>query len=885
MALQHARTCTARLSRPARLAFGAAAVCLAAALGGAGISAANAANGANAAGTAQPQAETVTISSAQDLATLATRVNAGTLASDATVVLAGDIDLSSIASWTPIGNSADKPFTASFDGKGHSISGLAVSSTTGGAGLFGWNKGAIENFTLSGTVTDSSSVKFAGGVVAYNAATVSNVHSSVAVNAGGVYFVGGIAGYNDGGAYYDGDTKTTTQTGGQGKVVNCSTTGSVTGCNKVGGIAGENAGAISACFSTSTVDGTNTSSKNGVGGIAGRNGNNDTASTTGTIESCYFKGTVGRSGQKWVGGIAGFNNALSSVKNCYMAGTLVKGEKMYNAVIGGDEHSKGTGVVQNNYALSTISGSGTTESEAGISKSADELKAAAGLLGSAYAADTGSINQGYPVLLWQQTVAVTGVSVAPASASLSVGGTVDLTATVAPANATDKGLSWKSGDAAVATVVPANDGVSAQVTGVAPGTATITVTTDDGAFTATCDITVTAALIDISGGSIAAIGDQVETGSAITPELVVSAADGTKLSAGTDYEAVYTNNVEPGTAHVVVTGTGAYTGTLEADFTITAKPAPGPTPSASLWERLAGATAFGTMKAIVNEGWDTSEYAILATSKGYQDALASVGLAGMLECPVLITDPSALSGTTKAVLGAKQVKKVIIVGGEQAVSAAVAKQVAALGISVKRVAGATAAGTARAIYKYGKDISGDWGSDAIVATCDSYQDALSIAPYAYAKKAPIFLTSAGKKELSDNIYDMVKNAEFKRTIIVGGTAAVKGTMDSKLDNPVRLAGNTAYGTSKKVAEFCLKEGMSVAHMGVATGRSYYDALSGAALCGKMNSVIILADDGHLDNISGVVGKNKAQLQENCYVFGGPNAVSDTVYKAIEAASK
>ena len=84
-------------------------------------------------------------------------------------------------------------------------------------------------------------------------------------------------------------------------------------------------------------------------------------------------------------------------------------------------------------------------------------------------------------------VAVTGVTLDQSEAEIAVGGTVTLTPTVSPSNATTKTVTWESSDDAVATVA---DGV---VTGVAVGTATITVTTDDGDFTATCDITVTAA--------------------------------------------------------------------------------------------------------------------------------------------------------------------------------------------------------------------------------------------------------------------------------------------------------------------------------------------------------------------------------------------------------
>ena len=84
-----------------------------------------------------------------------------------------------------------------------------------------------------------------------------------------------------------------------------------------------------------------------------------------------------------------------------------------------------------------------------------------------------------------QAVAVTGVSLAPASASLAAEGTVQLVPTVLPANATNKAVTYTSSAEAVATVD--DDGL---VTAEATGTATITVTTEDGGFTDTCSITV-----------------------------------------------------------------------------------------------------------------------------------------------------------------------------------------------------------------------------------------------------------------------------------------------------------------------------------------------------------------------------------------------------------
>jgi len=83
-------------------------------------------------------------------------------------------------------------------------------------------------------------------------------------------------------------------------------------------------------------------------------------------------------------------------------------------------------------------------------------------------------------------VSVTGVALDKSTANVTVGKTVQLTATVSPSNATSKGVTWASSDTSIATV-----DANGKVKGVKSGTATITVTTDDGGYTATCKVTVT----------------------------------------------------------------------------------------------------------------------------------------------------------------------------------------------------------------------------------------------------------------------------------------------------------------------------------------------------------------------------------------------------------
>ena len=130
----------------------------------------------------------------------------------------------------------------------------------------------------------------------------------------------------------------------------------------------------------------------------------------------------------------------------------------------------------------------------------------------------------------ESTVNVTGVTLAPTSATLTLGETetVTLIPTVLPAEATDKSVTWSSSDEAVATVT---DGV---VTAVAAGTATITVTTTDGAKTATCAVTVAA-----PAASTYTVTLKEGTEDATSWTIAPAEATTTGVAAGTEVKATY----------------------------------------------------------------------------------------------------------------------------------------------------------------------------------------------------------------------------------------------------------------------------------------------------------------------------------------------------------
>ncbi|HAM14646.1 MAG TPA: hypothetical protein DCP91_02010, partial [Eggerthellaceae bacterium] len=348
-----------------------------------------------------------------------------------TVTLAADIDLSAIEDWAPIGSDYEHAFKGTFDGAGKAITGLTVVGAGANyQGLFGCSDGTIKGFSIAGAITGTTG-DYYGGVAGFNFGTIEDVMSSVNITASGVYNMGGIAGFNTSGVWVIADSNRNnvvqpTFEDAVGLVQRCGWEGTMlTAANKVGGIVGENAGTVSQCFSDTGAISAPGSSKGGAGGIVGRNGCNNNADETGFVDSCYSFATVGSAGDRWFGGIVGFQNntygvsgksPVSSTSNCYFAGTIVSGgySSNWGPIVGNSDGGSIPAIGSNNYSLEGILSGGSAEIQKGIVKTAEQMKADslvlalnAGLpegVDAVWNADNsgeGAINGGFPVLAWQ----------------------------------------------------------------------------------------------------------------------------------------------------------------------------------------------------------------------------------------------------------------------------------------------------------------------------------------------------------------------------------------------------------------------------------------------------------------------------------------------------
>ena len=269
-------------------------------------------------------------------------------------------DADSFAQWTPIGNERNA-YTGTFDGGGHSISGLYYSGNNDSgnvyAGLFGCvgSGGEVKNVKvadsyISVTVTTAPNQLFAGGVCASNYGTITNCSNAGSVTGQGGTVegfppasVGGVCGRNYGtvtnccnSGSVSGDCAGGVCGRNYGTITNCSNTGSVSGyyaggvcglnyngtitnCSNSGDVSGTNAGGvcwenssggtITNCCNSGSVSGTN------AGGVCGLNG--------GEITNCYNSGSVTGSGTgtNYAGGVCGENISDGTITNCYWLNT------------------------------------------------------------------------------------------------------------------------------------------------------------------------------------------------------------------------------------------------------------------------------------------------------------------------------------------------------------------------------------------------------------------------------------------------------------------------------------------------------------------------------------------------------------------------------------
>lgn len=238
-----------------------------------------------------------TVTSADGLMNVAELVNGGK--TDINITLDKDIDLTG-KEWTPIGTGYSNKYTGTFDGGGHTIKGLTVTTNDQFVGLFGsiGYAGTVKNVMMEDVqITSNRSSGFAGGVAGYSDGTIENC--SVSGSVSGTVYVGGVVGVQIGGS-----------------ITGCSSSATVNGTVDVGGVAGQtnSSATLTACYATGNVIIEMAPKKNiAGGGLVGMNAGS-------SLLACYATGNVTSTGSSTgymhIGGFWG-NNYANVMTACY----------------------------------------------------------------------------------------------------------------------------------------------------------------------------------------------------------------------------------------------------------------------------------------------------------------------------------------------------------------------------------------------------------------------------------------------------------------------------------------------------------------------------------------------------------------------------------------
>jgi putative cell wall-binding protein len=229
----------------------------------------------------------------------------------------------------------------------------------------------------------------------------------------------------------------------------------------------------------------------------------------------------------------------------------------------------------------------------------------------------------------------------------------------------------------------------------------------------------------------------------------------------------------------------------------------------------------------------------VATGENYPDALSAAPAAIKQGGPILLTPSAALPTVVRDEIVRLHPGTIVVVGGEDTVSAGVFAQLTPLAATIVRLAGADRFQTSAAIANYAFPTA----TRAFVATGTNFPDALSAGSAAGTVSAPILLINGSASSLDPLAVSTLKNWGVTKVTLVGGPDSVSAPIATQLAGiatTVRLGGADRYLTSQAInADVFKRETRAF----IATGENFPDALAGAAIAGKLTSPLFVVPSG------------------------------------------
>jgi Tol biopolymer transport system component len=299
--------------------------------------------------------------------------------------------------------------------------------------------------------------------------------------------------------------------------------------------------------------------------------------------------------------------------------------------------------------------------------------------------------------------------------------------------------------------------------------------------------------------------------------------------------------------------------------------------------RLLGPTRVDTAVEISEAVHDAATTVVIARSDVYADGLAGAPLAAAAGGPLLLTPTDRLAPVVAAEIDRLGATAAILLGDAAALSARVASDLEARGVTVERVAGPTRFDTASEIAERVGGTSAYVVEGLSADRRRGWPDALAASGIAALQERPILLVT--RDELPDATRDAIRSLGIDRVTVVGGTAAVSDAVVAELRaegvTVERVAGTDRYATTALVADRAVAAGASPARVFAGTGADWPDALAGGAAAGVAGGVLLLTGT---DAAPAWVRSHAAAI-ERIDVLGGPDVLTPATVVALERADQ
>jgi uncharacterized protein YkwD/putative cell wall-binding protein len=304
--------------------------------------------------------------------------------------------------------------------------------------------------------------------------------------------------------------------------------------------------------------------------------------------------------------------------------------------------------------------------------------------------------------------------------------------------------------------------------------------------------------------------------------------------------------------------------------------------------RLAGADRYETAAAIAKAGWSQADYAVLAYGENYPDALAAVPLAYKYDAPVLLTVSAALPDVTRQTLTQLGVKNVFIVGGSGVVFPAIESELQDMGLKVSRFWGADRYETA---VEIAKQLDSPAEVFLILDSGDrAFTDALSVAPIAARRQAPIILLPAVSdanralpEAVGNYLFSVDPGQYYTLSSPVSGPPSARQLNGLPHPERVEQITNDRYSYAPLNKRFDADFTADAAC--IATGSVFADALTGGVYAAKLGAPIVLIMSPQYATQGLASYPDLVNRVNKFCVFGGTGAVADSSLKELTKAVK